>query len=121
MQLYLVQHGEAKSEAEDPQRSLTDSECIEVRVWHMKAGVGLIRTLHKLNRSPPILLLTATQNEHDHPQSRISAELSGTPTAVPAQSRTANTPIIMTTFFISTSIRIDSATRMSTCHRAKRD
>jgi hypothetical protein len=27
----------------------------------------------------------------------------------------------MTTFFISTSIRIDSATRMSTCHRAKRD
>jgi phosphohistidine phosphatase SixA len=26
MQLYLVQHGTAKSEAEDPQRSLTEEE-----------------------------------------------------------------------------------------------
>jgi phosphohistidine phosphatase len=42
MELYLVQHGEAKSKAEDPQRPLTDRGREEVqRVAAFAAGAGL--------------------------------------------------------------------------------
>ncbi|HSB06334.1 MAG TPA: phosphohistidine phosphatase SixA [Thermodesulfobacteriota bacterium] len=45
MKLYLVQHGEAKSEAEDPQRSLTERGIEEVR---NVAGLARRMGLHPL-------------------------------------------------------------------------
>ena len=45
MKLYLVQHGEAKSEAEDPQRSLTERGIEEIR---KVAGVARKMGLHPL-------------------------------------------------------------------------
>lgn len=48
MQLFLVQHGEAKTEAEDPERSLTDGGAAaaeEVARWaaHARIAIGQIR------------------------------------------------------------------------------
>jgi phosphohistidine phosphatase len=51
MKLYLVQHGEAKREEEDPSRSLTENGRIEVeRVagFLMRAGVKVDRILQDL-------------------------------------------------------------------------
>jgi len=44
MKLYLVQHGEAKSEAEDPQRSLSEKGRVEVQ--------NVAKMAKKLNLSP---------------------------------------------------------------------
>jgi hypothetical protein len=43
MKVYLVQHGEAKSEEEDPQRRLTDKAIGEVVETFPRAAIRLIR------------------------------------------------------------------------------
>jgi len=49
MRIYLVQHGASKSEAEDPQRSLTDEgrrTVEEMAVYLTGAGVSVDRIKH---------------------------------------------------------------------------
>jgi phosphohistidine phosphatase SixA len=49
MDLFLVQHGEAKSEAEDPERSLTDRGAEAVRrmaAWAAQVGVKVDQIRH---------------------------------------------------------------------------
>ncbi len=49
MKLFLVQHGEARTEAEDPERSLTDRgvETVErVAAWAAQAGVAVTQVRH---------------------------------------------------------------------------
>ena len=49
MELYLVQHGEAKPEAEDPERPLTDKGREEVELvghYLAKAGIKVTQILH---------------------------------------------------------------------------
>lgn len=44
MELYLVQHGECRSEAEDPERSLTEQGAQQVRrmaAWAREVGVSV--------------------------------------------------------------------------------
>ena len=53
MDLYLVQHGEAKSEAEDPERSLTDRGAEAVRrmaAWAAQVGVKVDQIRHSGKR-----------------------------------------------------------------------
>jgi phosphohistidine phosphatase len=53
MDLFLVQHGEAKSEAEDPDRSLTDRGAETVRrmaAWAAAAGVKVDQIRHSGKR-----------------------------------------------------------------------
>ena len=49
MRLYLVQHGEAKSEKEDPDRSLTDRGTVEIRAvaeTATRAGIKPAQMFH---------------------------------------------------------------------------
>jgi phosphohistidine phosphatase len=49
MDLFLVQHGEAKSETEDPERSLTDRGAESVRrmaAWAAQVGLGVDQIRH---------------------------------------------------------------------------
>lgn len=49
MQVYLVQHGEAKSEAEDPERSLTEqgeATVHRVATWAVRAGITVDQIRH---------------------------------------------------------------------------
>ena len=49
MELYLVQHGECRSEAEDPERSLTDAGAEQVRrmaAWAREVGVSVHQIRH---------------------------------------------------------------------------
>jgi phosphohistidine phosphatase len=53
MDLYLVRHGEAKSEAEDPERSLTDRGAEAVRrmaAWAAQVGVRVDQIRHSGKR-----------------------------------------------------------------------
>jgi phosphohistidine phosphatase len=53
MDLFLVQHGEAKSEAEDPERSLTDRGAEAVRrmaAWAAQVGVKVDQIRHSGKR-----------------------------------------------------------------------
>ena len=53
MELYLVQHGEAKSEAEDPERSLTDRGAETARrmaAWAARVGVQVDQIRHSGKR-----------------------------------------------------------------------
>ena len=53
MDLFLVQHGEAKSKAEDPDRPLTDRGVETVRrmaVWASQAGITLAQIRHSGKR-----------------------------------------------------------------------
>jgi phosphohistidine phosphatase len=53
MELYLVQHGEAKSKAEDPQRSLTErgrDEVHRVAAFAAKAGLRVSQVRHSGKR-----------------------------------------------------------------------
>lgn len=53
MKLYLVQHGEAKTEAEDPERSLTDAgrKAVEhVAAWAARAGLQVSQIRHSGKR-----------------------------------------------------------------------
>ena len=53
MDLFLVQHGEAKSEAEDPERSLTDRGAEAVRrmaTWAAQVGVKVDQIRHSGKR-----------------------------------------------------------------------
>ena len=53
MHLFLVQHGEAKSEAEDPERPLTDNGAAEVErvaAWAASCGVAPARIRHSGKR-----------------------------------------------------------------------
>ena len=53
MELFLVQHGEAKPESEDPERSLTERGAETVRrmaTWAMQAGVRVAQIRHSGKR-----------------------------------------------------------------------
>ncbi len=53
MNLYLVQHGEAKTEAEDPERALTQfgTEVVErMAAWAAKAGIEVDQVRHSGKR-----------------------------------------------------------------------
>lgn len=53
MVLYLVQHGEAKSEAEDPERSLTErgqSDVQRLAAWASRVGLGVNQIRHSGKR-----------------------------------------------------------------------
>jgi phosphohistidine phosphatase len=53
MELYLVQHGEARSEAEDPERSLTERGAETVRrmaAWAAQVGVRMVQIRHSGKR-----------------------------------------------------------------------
>jgi phosphohistidine phosphatase len=53
MKLYLVRHGEAKSKAEDPQRSLTDrgrEEVARVAAYTISSGVRVVQIRHSGKR-----------------------------------------------------------------------
>ena len=90
MQLYLVQHGEAKPEAEDPARPLTDRGRDEVRrVANHAAALGLqvaeICHSDKLRARQTVEILA----EHLSPR-RGTREMDGlAPTDDPATARTA--------------------------------
>jgi phosphohistidine phosphatase len=53
MNLYLVRHGEAKSKAEDPQRSLTDrgrEDVARVAAFALDSGVNVVQIRHSGKR-----------------------------------------------------------------------
>jgi phosphohistidine phosphatase len=53
MNLYLVRHGEAKSKAEDPQRSLTDrgrEDVARVAAYTLSSGVSVVQIRHSGKR-----------------------------------------------------------------------
>ncbi|HXF06550.1 MAG TPA: phosphohistidine phosphatase SixA [Blastocatellia bacterium] len=53
MELYLVQHGEARSEAEDPERSLTErgqKDVERIAAWASRAGLRVSQIRHSGKR-----------------------------------------------------------------------
>ena len=67
MEIYLVQHGEAKSEEEDPERSLTNKGKEEV--GHVAAHTAKLVNIHTIKHSPKLRAkqtadIFATHNPH---------------------------------------------------------